>query len=38
MTWNTPWANLPNIAAVIQATGAGGTEVGGIFTEFKARH
>jgi len=28
-------ANLPNIAAVIQATGAGGTEVGGIFTEFK---
>ena len=27
--------NLPNIAAVIQATGAGGTEVGGIFTEFK---
>ena len=29
------WANLPNIAAVIQATGAGGTEVGGIFTEFK---
>ncbi|MDD2342294.1 MAG: phage tail tape measure protein [Tolumonas sp.] len=28
-------ANLPNIATVIQATGAGGTEVGGIFTEFK---
>ncbi|WP_270831360.1 phage tail tape measure protein [Aeromonas sp. QDB03] len=28
-------ANLPNIAAVIQATGAGGLEVGGIFTEFK---
>lgn len=28
-------ANLPNIAAVIQATGAGGAEVGGIFTEFK---
>lgn len=27
--------NLPNIAAVIQATGAGGIEVGGIFTEFK---
>lgn len=27
--------NLPNIAAVIQATGAGGLEVGGIFTEFK---
>lgn len=27
--------NLPNIATVIQATGAGGTEVGGIFTEFK---
>ncbi|WP_393935905.1 phage tail tape measure protein [Aeromonas rivipollensis] len=28
-------ANLPNIAAVIQATGAGGLEIGGIFTEFK---
>lgn len=28
-------SNLPNIAAVIQATGAGGLEVGGIFTEFK---
>lgn len=28
-------SNLPNIATVIQATGAGGTEVGGIFTEFK---
>ncbi|MBC8674192.1 hypothetical protein H2136_17945 [Aeromonas hydrophila] len=28
-------ANLPNIAAVIQATGAGGLEVSGIFTEFK---
>ncbi|MGY4028230.1 hypothetical protein ACW5WQ_20150 [Aeromonas rivuli] len=28
-------ANLPNIAAVIQATGAGGLEVGGIFTEFR---
>ena len=28
-------SNLPNIAAVIQATGSGGTEVGGIFTEFK---
>ncbi|MBP7546361.1 MAG: hypothetical protein KA754_00255 [Corallincola sp.] len=27
--------NLPNIAAVIQATGASGLEVGGIFTEFK---
>lgn len=27
--------NLPNIATVIQATGAGGQEVGGIFTEFK---
>lgn len=27
--------NLPNIAAVIQATGAGGIDVGGIFTEFK---
>ncbi|MGL5161072.1 MAG: phage tail tape measure protein, partial [Plesiomonas shigelloides] len=27
--------NLPNIATVIQATGAGGTEVGGVFTEFK---
>lgn len=28
-------SNLPNIATVIQATGAGGTDVGGIFTEFK---
>lgn len=28
-------SNLPNIAAVIQATGAGGQEIGGIFTEFK---
>lgn len=27
--------NLPNIAAVIQATGAAGQQVGGIFTEFK---
>ncbi len=27
--------NLPNIATVIQATGAGGVQVGGIFTEFK---
>ena len=27
--------NLPNIAAVIQATGAGGQTVGGIFTEFQ---
>lgn len=27
--------NLPSIAAVIQATGAGGLQVGGIFTEFK---
>lgn len=28
-------ANLPNIATVIQATGAGGLDVGGIFTELK---
>ncbi len=28
-------ANLPNIAAVIQATGAGGADVGSIFTELK---
>ncbi|MFB2709773.1 hypothetical protein ACE1BU_02580 [Aeromonas veronii] len=27
--------NLPNIAAVIQATGAGGADVGSIFTELK---
>ncbi|WP_224055103.1 hypothetical protein [Vibrio penaeicida] len=27
--------NLPNIATVIQATGAAGQQVGGIFTEFK---
>jgi hypothetical protein len=27
--------NLPNIAAVIQATGAAGQQVGGVFTEFK---
>ncbi|MCV9382454.1 hypothetical protein OE564_10490 [Aeromonas hydrophila] len=28
-------ANLPNIAAVIQATGAGGADIGSIFTELK---
>lgn len=28
-------SNLPNIAAVIQATGAGGADIGSIFTELK---
>lgn len=32
---NYAMENLPNIATVIQATGAAGQQVGGIFTEFK---